>query len=320
MTPGVSVVICTYNRVDRLGETLRTLAAADPPARTEWELIVVDNNSTDSTGALVEIVARRFPCPLRYVFEPQQGKSFALNSGIAHARGDILAFTDDDVLIGKNWLSALWRAFHETECAGVGGRIQAEWTVPRPSWYTASGPFRLMNIVSGEYDYGPTRSVVGPDRPPFGANMAWRRSVFQTYGVFRTDLGYAGRARLGGEDTEYSRRVLVAGELVVYEPEALVRHVVEPEKLTKAFFRHRYYNYGRVLARVDQGPSLLRRYFGIPRYLFRDLATHATRWALASSGQARFYHDLQCWQLFGAAVESVRLHRAQGGGRRGARA
>jgi glucosyl-dolichyl phosphate glucuronosyltransferase len=308
--PALSVVICTYNRAQRLGATLQTLADADPPGDAEWELVVVDNNSTDATRAVVGAFAQRFRRRVRYVFQPTQGKSFALNSGIEASHGEILAFTDDDVLIGKTWLSSLWRTFEETRCVGVGGRIRAEWTVPRPPWYTASGPYRLMNIVSGEYAYGSTRIVLGPDQPPFGANMAWRRHVFQTHGLFRTDLGYAGRARLGGEDTEYSRRVLAAGALVMYDPDAVVSHVVEPEALTKRFFRQRYYNYGRVLARLDRPAKPLRRYFGIPRYLFRALFGHATRWVLARDGSARLYHDLQCWQLWGSVVESARMRRA----------
>ena len=306
--PNLSVIICTYNRANRLRDTLETLREADHPRGAEWEVVVVDNNSTDATRTVVDSVARDFSQPLRYIFEPIQGKSFALNKGIETATGDILAFTDDDVRVGKGWLTSLWRTFNETGCAGVGGRIRAEWTVPRPVWYTETGPYRLMTIVSGEYDYGPTRIVLGPDRPPFGANMAWRRRVFTRYGLFRTDLGYAGRERLGGEDTEYSRRVLEAGEVVMYDPEALVSHVIDPAALSKSYFRRRYYNYGRVLVRVEIRTQSLRRYFGIPRYLFRALATHGARWIFTRDRRARFYHDLQCCQVFGSLIESARSH------------
>lgn len=93
----VSVLICTYNRAPRLARTLDTFARLPPPRSYAADVVVVDNNSTDDTAAVIEDVSRRSAIPFRYAFEPRQGKGFALNAGLALARGDVLALTDDDV-------------------------------------------------------------------------------------------------------------------------------------------------------------------------------------------------------------------------------
>src|SRR5215211_2485879 len=114
----VSVVLCTHNRYETLRNALRALAMTTVPSGLDWEVVVVDNNSSDRTRIVVEEFARQAPCEAVYVFEARQGKSFALNSGIARARGRILAFTDDDAVVDVEWLSAIARGFAEHDCAG----------------------------------------------------------------------------------------------------------------------------------------------------------------------------------------------------------
>src|SRR5688500_504515 len=101
-----SVLICTYNRARLLEATLASLAAMRVPPDLHWDVIVVDNNSTDGTRAVIESHVHAFPVALRYVFEPRQGKSHALNSGAAASAAEVIAFTDDDVRIDPDWLEA----------------------------------------------------------------------------------------------------------------------------------------------------------------------------------------------------------------------
>ena len=135
----ISVIICTYNRAELLTKALASMEQLDVPTNVAWELLVVDNNSNDSTRDVVTDYAQRGKLPIRYLFEPQQGKMHAVNLGINEARGRIVAFTDDDVLFDSHWLDALLKAFEQYNCAGVGGRVIATWDFPKPKWLEAPG-------------------------------------------------------------------------------------------------------------------------------------------------------------------------------------
>src|SRR5579863_9995619 len=103
----VTIILCTYNRCQRLARALDSVASSTVSDSVKWEVLVVDNNSTDQTREVAEEFSRSHPGHFRYCFEPKQGKSHALNAGIREARGDILAFLDDDVTVGPTWLQDL---------------------------------------------------------------------------------------------------------------------------------------------------------------------------------------------------------------------
>jgi glucosyl-dolichyl phosphate glucuronosyltransferase len=114
----VTVVICTYNRCKSLAKTLKSVAVSELPESVEWEVLVVDNNSKDQTRAVVEEFCQRYPKRFRYLFEPQQGKSQALSASIRAAHGEILAFTDDDVIVEPAWLSSLTAPLRDAQWSG----------------------------------------------------------------------------------------------------------------------------------------------------------------------------------------------------------
>lgn len=298
----ISIILCTHNRAALLREALRSLAQVRLPEDADVELVVVDNASTDDTQATIRAASGSLPMNVRYVYEPTKGKSFALNRGLEEAAGEILVFTDDDVTFDSGWLIGLVSPFEDATCLGVGGRIVPVWSAERPAWYEDQGPYRLMAVIV-QFDHGPTNRVL--DRPPFGANMAYRRTAFERYGGFRTDLGPTGRALLRGEDTEFARRLLAAGERIVYAADAVVHHPVEPERLTKAYFERWYGWYGRMIARTGTLPDGTRFLFGVPRDLWRSLAENLMRWAFAREPKRRFYFRLQCCLTLGA----IREHR-----------
>src|SRR5271165_3469739 len=117
----ITIVICTFERSERLAKALSSLSVQVLPDSVEWEVLVVDNNSRDKTREVVEEFCRQYPGRFRYTFEPEQGKSCALNRGVGEARGDIVAFTDDDVTLEPTWLQNLTASLRSGEWAGAGG-------------------------------------------------------------------------------------------------------------------------------------------------------------------------------------------------------
>src|SRR5712692_10838040 len=115
----ISVIVCTFNRCATLAKALESLAASTLERSVDWEVLVVDNNSSDQTREVVEHFRNHDPSRFTYLFEPQPGKSHALNAAIRHAKGEILAFMDDDVTVEPNWLQNLTAALHTGEWAGA---------------------------------------------------------------------------------------------------------------------------------------------------------------------------------------------------------
>jgi len=138
-TTKITVIVCTYNRCQSLAKALDSIIAQIVPEPIGWEILVVDNNSSDQTRDVVEDFCLRYPRRFRYLLERQQGKSYALNAGIREARGDILAFTDDDVTVEPTWLNSLTSALHGSEWAGVGGRVLPDRNFSSPRWIPRAG-------------------------------------------------------------------------------------------------------------------------------------------------------------------------------------
>ncbi len=298
----ISVVICTYNRASSLRRTLLSLRHLVASPGLAWEVIVVNNNSTDATSAVIAEFGAGASWPVRELFEGRQGKSFGLNAAVEQACGEILAFTDDDTVVDPGWLSALVSAIEESGCIGGGGRIVPVLPQRAPRWLTFEGPHHLMNLAV--FDYGSTRRMLAA--PPFGPNMAFRRAAFEKYGLFRTDLGPTVGRYLPGQDTEFGRRLLAAGERLVYAPDAVVRHVHQVRKMSRRHFESWYFRYGRTSARVFTPPDQTVRIWGVPRYLFRSLVVSLGKWIVSVDSPRRFRRKLDVCQTVGEIVETFR--------------
>jgi glucosyl-dolichyl phosphate glucuronosyltransferase len=133
-TPDVTVILCTYNRCEDLAGALGSIAASQVTNSVTWEVLVVDNNSTDQTRDVVEAFSRQHPGRFRYLFEPKAGKSYALNAGIANTCSEVLAFVDDDVTVEPTWLQNLTAALRDGEWAGSGGRTLPGESFTLPPW------------------------------------------------------------------------------------------------------------------------------------------------------------------------------------------
>jgi glycosyltransferase involved in cell wall biosynthesis len=230
-------------------KTLKRIAAST--LSYKWEVLVIDNNSTDQTREVVENFTRLYPDRFRYLFEPRQGKSHALNTGIREARGEILAFTDDDLTVEPTWLERLTAALDGNRWAAVGGRVLLQKDVAIPSWLTLHGRYSMACPLA-LLDCG---SVAAETTDPLiGANMAVRNILFERYGGFRTDLGPPPKIR--GEDTEFSLRLVRAGERIWYEPSAIVYHAIEHYRLKRGYFLGWWFGEGRLRIRIRGGDLL----------------------------------------------------------------
>jgi glycosyltransferase involved in cell wall biosynthesis len=306
--PAVSIILCTYNRAKLLKQALESLSRLSSPDVPSREILIVDNNSTDDTALVARDYARRDPTRFRLIDEKRQGKSFALNTGIQKARGEILAFTDDDVTFDSHWLLELVRPFQQPECLGVGGKIVPVWPIEKPGWLQLEGPYRLMSAIVS-FDLGDEPCPI--KTPPYGANMAFRRQAFQKYGLFRTDLGPTAGTEIRGEDTEFCWRLIDAGEPLTYAPGSIVYHPVEKNRMEKGFFSSWYYDYGRASIRQKGIPSGAFRLFGIPVYhLFKSLPLNAFKWVFALSPARRLYYKLNACLVAGKIAESFALRRS----------
>lgn len=279
MTDGtrVSVLIATYNRAQLLDECLAHLRAQ--PFNDGDEVIVVDNGSSDDTTAVVtRHQVNDFGPPLRLVHESRPGKSRAIASGLAHASGDILAFTDDDVNVDLGWLDAIRSALADPTVALVGGPVTPRFDSTVPNWIRrACERHPRLGAPLALLDYGADPCELGP-RSLLGANLAVRRSVFEQVGGFPTHLGKLRGTLLSGEDHALCVSVQEAGFRAVYCPGATVRHWVPPHRARAAYFLEWFFWSGITNAVLDSDAAP--RGFGIrgmPMYLMR-------RAALASAG------------------------------------
>ncbi len=310
----VTVIVCTYNRCQDLERGLESIAASKMPNTTTWEVLVVDNNSNDRTSEVVESFCRRYPGRFRYLFEGKQGKAYALNAGVANARGEVLAFVDDDVTMDSGWLRNLTGELQGREWVGAAGRILPATTFTPPPWLSWT---HCGGILCGNFDLGNQPCELGPDHPPHGGNMAIRREMFERHGGYHLNLG-PGPKRVPNGDTEYGRRLMKAGERLRYEPLAVVYHPVPENRIRKEYFLSWWFDYGRASV-IEQGdrPDVL----GIPRdYLslaarIWDILSMSLRRALAIRPTMRFFWKCMVWKQAGTMVELY--HRSSG--RRGSK-
>ena len=227
--PSISVVVCTHNNAEYLKKALASLREQDLPAG-EYEVVVVDNASTDHTAQTCEVHTE-----CTYVFEGRLGLSVARNTGIRAAQGSIVAFIDDDAEAEAGWLSALMSGFEKGDDVwAVGGKALPIWGGPVPEWLTEKHHRSLSLISWGEE----TRSLEWPERI-IGVNCSFRKSVFERFGLFDECLGRIGQALLGHEDTEIQERLHADGKTVMYVPEAVVHHHVPASRMTKEYLARR---------------------------------------------------------------------------------
>jgi len=302
----ITVVLCTFNRCQQLRTALESVALSIMPEGVAWDVLVVDNNSKDDTRQVVSEISNIYPGRFRYLFEGRPGKSYALNTGIAEASGEYLAFMDDDVTVDSTWLQNLIAPLHESKWAGVGGRVFPQWTSAPPRWlakesWVVTGPLVYFDRGEQGHDLG---------EAPVGTNMAFRKRVFEQVGGFRTDLGPSPHNEIRNEDSEFARRLMRSGQNIYYEPSAVVYHFVTPERLRKKYMQDWWFDKGRSDTRETGIPRDMHwRIGGVPFHLFVRLVRWTAQWMLTFQPQERFECKLKAWLNAGIITECRTLSK-----------
>lgn len=268
----ISLIIATHNRAQQLVEALRSVVRQDLPSG-EWECVVVNNNSVDDTGERFAAFAAQYPdLNLRMVFEPNPGLSHARNRGLREVSAPLVAIIDDDERINPGFLRAYASFFDANPGAAVaGGRIIAEYPAGRPDWMSHYTEQPIANPM----DFGPRVRPFPAGRIPGGGNMAFRSAVVTKYGDFDPALGRVNGKLIGGEESDFFQRLQRGGETLWYVPDAVMWHIIPPQKLTLDYFRRLSLNIGvsqRLRARRDHR---------LPKALVSEIAKWAATLLLA---------------------------------------
>ena len=289
----ISIIICTWNRCASLAQTLSSLSLINVPKNCVLETLIVDNNSSDGTRNIVEQWAISWPLgALLYKFESRQGKQFALNTGVEISRGELLAFTDDDILFSDNWLQVAAELFEDSNVDLAGGRTLIDWpSSGAPAWYQED-----MLAILGGVDLGVDQLNPAPSNyVPGGGNMFVRRSLFQRVGLFDERM-------YRHMDHEFGTRSQASGALVVYDPRLTVRAPVDPACLTKRYFQRWSFKAG--FARSEGTTAVHNRWPTVPLWIYRQFAEDwiATRFG-SKSGKSEspqfFARELRMWRAWG---------------------
>ncbi|MEZ0174979.1 MAG: glycosyltransferase [Candidatus Reddybacter sp.] len=281
-----SIIVCSYNRADSLSETITALRHQQVDPSISWEVVIVDNNSNDHTQEVVENARREWP-ELHYTRETQQGLSHARNHGIHYARGDILLFTDDDVLPEADWLQTTLIGMNQYQADACGGYIAPIWETPPPAWLTE----RFYGFLAVRTERTDNYQINDPAHAPFGANMAVKRDVFEQVGDFDTTRGRKGTSLASGEDGELFERILASGLKAVFLGRSRVHHKVESFRLTKSYIRNWRFQSSRNIAQSVEMAGK-RRILNIPLYVFPQLLRASVRmvWGKIAKPKDEAFH------------------------------
>jgi glycosyltransferase involved in cell wall biosynthesis len=293
----LTIIVCTYNRAISLKQTLECLSQQTISESMPWELIVVDNNSTDETKNVVSGMRSRIP-DLRYEFESRQGLSHARNRGVSAARGDYIFFTDDDVCPEKIWAARLYEHMRTTGCSGAGGFVAPKWETQPPPWLTERF-YGYLAVHSSERNR--ETEVLDVHDAPYGANIGFRREVFDKIGLFDPALGRKGTVLAAGEEWDLIARMLNVGMKVMFFPDARVAHRIESARMTRRYFRRWRYEASRAETEKYGVPGR-RRVLGIPWYMFPQLVralSKATIAQLTLPSDEALQKEILCWHFLG---------------------
>lgn len=262
----ISAIICTLNRAGYLEKAIQSLVDQTLP-KEQYEIIVVDNGSTDNTKTIVEGFKQLKN--LRYIYEPVTGLSQARNTGWQSAQGEYVAFIDDDAIAGSEWLQRIVEVFDTVhpQPASIGGKVIPIWEIERPTWLT-KGLEKLLTIL----DWA--------DKPRFldegyqflvGTNVAYQRGILQRFGGFNTNLGRKGTNLLGNEESLLKRRLQEHNMRVYCHPEICVQHHIQAERLVKPWFYRTFFWHGisvEIQEYIESGQN-----GGNWHYLYRAMAS-----------------------------------------------
>ena len=249
---------------------LKSIAENDYPF-SEYEILLVNNNSTDDTEEECRRFAADYPdVTFRYVVETNQGLSYARNRGLVEASGDILIYVDDDATVCTAYLREYARFFKQNpQAMGAGGPVFPVYESESPRWMS----YFTLNLITGYLYLGKAEKEFPKGKFPIGANSAFRKEVFDRITPFDVELGRKGDSLIGAEEKDVYDRMRTAGMKIFYLPKAMLYHYISDTKLTKSYFDRLTYSIG-----VSERMRTLR--ISKMKYLKR-LVLEAVKWGVS---------------------------------------
>lgn len=243
----ISIIVCTHNRSALLRDALESFAAQSGLEGVDYEMILVDNASTDDT---VKVAKDYEPyIALKYIHESTLGLSYARNKGVDESRGEVLAFADDDVIFSTRWLVELVDGISRWPKASIfGGKALAKWEIVKPKWFVDSGPFSMRGIIA---HFEPNIIEGYMDNFPYGCNMVVKKVVFERIGNFNVRLGRKGKKLLSGEEFDFFNRAKKNNFLTVYLPNVSVQHRVLGKRNKISYYINWKYNSNKSLVVIS---------------------------------------------------------------------
>lgn len=236
-----SVIFCTYNREKYIYKALESIALQDYPVE-RYEIVLVNNNSTDRTEELCREFQGKYPdVRLKYVVETQQGLSYARNRGILESSGELLVYVDDDATAFPGYLKAFDDFFaSHPDVVAAGGPIIPYYEVDPPQWIS----HYTKVLVTGYLYLGKKIKPFKKGKYPGGGNACYRKEVFEKYGLFNPELGRKGNSLIGAEEKDLFARIFADNNEVWYIPETAIYHYIPESKLTEEHFKRLTYSIG----------------------------------------------------------------------------
>lgn len=235
----ISIIICTYNRDQYIYQCLSRIA--NNKTRFDWEIILINNNSTDNTQSECERFKKEYPAANYYYFiEYTAGLSYARNRGIRESHGDWFLFLDDDSMVSNDYIENLgnWLIKYP-DIGAFGGAIKPLFENETPAWLSSWS----MGFVSA-LDLGNDVKIFGKDKYPIGANMGISRKTINQVGGFNTSLGRTKDLLLGGEEKDIFMRIRIAGYPIYYLPNIEVQHCIPARRTTNDYIQNLGYGVG----------------------------------------------------------------------------
>lgn len=238
----LSVVVCTYNREKYIYNLLKSIAENDFSKKL-YEIVVVNNNSSDNTEAECQRFRTNFPdVDFQYIEEKNQGLSFARNRGIMHTNGDVLIYVDDDALVNREYLQTYYDFFEQNPSVeAAGGAILPQYETQEPEWMT----LYTKQLLTAYLYKGNEIKPFGKREFPGGGNAAYRRQVFDEIGFFNTNLGRKGTSLASAEEKDVFDRMRKRKMQIFYLPKAVLYHIIPQRKLEKEYFNQLTYEIGK---------------------------------------------------------------------------
>jgi glucosyl-dolichyl phosphate glucuronosyltransferase len=283
----LSVAICTWNRAQLLDQTLRSMYSLNIPEHIEWELLVVNNNCTDSTDEIISRNAGHLP--IRRLYEPKPGKSNALNLAVREVRGDYILWTDDDALVDPMWLKSYCEAFARwPDVAVFGGPVRPWFDGQPPDWLRQVIHVPQIATAYALRDCGSEPVQMSENTLPFGVNMAVRAD-FQAQYLYDTQLGPRPNSAIRGEEVAVVRQMLRDGLAGRWNPGAAVHHFIPRQRQTTQYLLSYFRGAGEcriLMANNCSGPGCRTKWFPLllaalqedAKYRIRRMTSKPEKW------------------------------------------